>query len=173
MVSLERVSFFSLHLTGSNQPCRYQGKTACLYFKIIESLIERRPFLYQTKDGGVYHASEKGVEAVQQWSSNEPIMAFFDSDNSEMNGEPKSCLFHYSVQIIGATSPRGAYRGWLKQIMSTKTVFTKLAIGLWSARELIVHLSSPCIPGSIIFEPLQFEGGYHMLRYDEYETPPP
>ena len=40
--------------TGSNQPCRYQGKTTYLYVRIIESLIEGRPFLYQTKRRTVY-----------------------------------------------------------------------------------------------------------------------
>ena len=97
------MSFLSPRLTDSNHPCRYQGKTAYLYIKIIESLIKRRSFLYQTRNGGVYYAAEKGVEAVQQWSSKEPIMAFFDCDNDDENCEPKSCLVHSSVQIIVAT----------------------------------------------------------------------
>ena len=109
VVSLERVSFLSARLTGSNQPCRYQGKTAYLYIQIIESLIKRCPFLYQTKDGAVYYAAEKGVEAVQSWSSKEPIMAFFDNDNDDKS-QPKGFLLHSAVQIIVATSPRGAYR---------------------------------------------------------------
>ena len=31
-------------LAGSNQPCRYQGKTVYLYLRVIEFLIADRPF---------------------------------------------------------------------------------------------------------------------------------
>ena len=141
MVSLERVSFLSPRITGFNRLCRYPGKTVYLFVKIIESLIQRRPFLYQTNHGVVYYVSEKGAEAVQSWSSKEPIMAFFDCDNANYNSEsdPKPFLLEPSVQVIMTTSPRGAYRPWIKQTFANHHMsFTKLAISLWSARELFI-----------------------------------
>ena len=141
MVSLERVSCLPPLLTGSNQSCRYQGKTVYLYFKIVESKIKRRPFLYQTNHGAVYYVSEKGVEAAQSWSSEEPIMAFFDCDNANNNSESdlKTFLLKSSVQVIVTTPPSGAYRPWVEQTLGIgDVVFTKLAISLWSAPELFI-----------------------------------
>jgi len=97
VVNLERASFLSPGLTGSNQPCRYKGKTAYLYLRIIENMIEGRPFLYQAIGGTVYHVAENGVEAVQSWSSQEIIVAFVDGDEGDY--KPDEILLRRSVDL--------------------------------------------------------------------------
>ena len=77
------MSFLSRRLTGSDQPCRYQGKTAYLYLAIIESMIETRPFLFQTVGGIVYHVDGAGVNKIQSWSSEELIMALVDGNKAD------------------------------------------------------------------------------------------
>ena len=95
-------------------------------------MIEGCPFLYQASDGTVYHVSENGVEAIQVWLSDEVIVAFVDGD--EKNNDPKHMLRRDTVQIILATSPRGADRGWMKQVGGVTTFVTEL----WSPRELFL-----------------------------------
>ena len=83
--------FLVSHLTGSNQPYHYQGKTAYIYLRIIENMIEGRPFLFQVIDGTIYHIAEKGVEAVQSWSSKERIEAFVDGDKKKISSAVRRC----------------------------------------------------------------------------------
>jgi hypothetical protein len=134
VVNLERVSFLSPCLIGSNLPCRYQGKTVYLYLRIIESMIEGRPFLYQTRTGTVYHVAENGVDAVQSWSSDEPIVAFVDGDKRDY--EPDEIIQRRSVQIVVASFPSGINKRWMKQISGS--FFTELVVKLWSPRELLL-----------------------------------
>jgi hypothetical protein len=122
-------------LTGSNQPCQYQGKTAYLHLKIIESMIEGRQFLYQSEEGTVYHAAEERVEAVQSWRSEETIVAFIDCDSR--NSEPRGFLKRRSVQLIVAASPRGAFQKWTKQLGHGGFI-TTLVVRLWSYKELLL-----------------------------------
>ncbi len=136
MVNLERVRFLSPCRAGSNQPFRYQGKTAYLYLLIIESLIAGRPFLYQTRGRTLYHVAESGVEAIQSWSSDTPIVAFVDGDRGDC--EPQDFLFvHPEVKIIVASPPEGANQKWLDQT-GDNVDFTTLATGLWSLQELFL-----------------------------------
>jgi hypothetical protein len=139
VVNLERVRFLSELspcLAGSNQPCRYQGKTAYLYLKIIESLIAGSPFLYQTKERTVHHVNQEGVVAIRSpWLAKTHIVAFVDGDKGD--GEPHHFLDHSLVQIVVASSPRGAYRKWYKQSGNT-TSFTRLATRLWAPHELFL-----------------------------------
>ena len=110
-----------------------------LYLRVIECLIEGRPFLYQTKEGDVYHVAQNGVEAVRDWPLENPkthIMAFVDGDKGDC--EPKYFLLYPSVQIIVATS-RGVNQKWLWQLQSNhEIIFTELATDLWSLRELFL-----------------------------------
>ena len=127
LVSLSR-------LTGSNQPCRYQGITTYLYLKIIEFLLGGRPFLHQTMDGIVCHVTQNGVEAIpSSWSPETHIVAFVDADSGEtkLNNVLKDSL----VQIIVASSPKGAYQKWIKQA-SSDLIITNLAMSLWLPGEL-------------------------------------
>ena len=123
--------FLVSHLTGSNQPYHYQGKTAYIYLRIIENMIEGRPFLFQAIGGTVYHVAEKGVEAVQSWSSEETIEAFVDGDKKE----PSYILRRPSVQLIVASPPSGASPEWAKQIGPGSFV-TQLVVKPWSENEL-------------------------------------
>jgi hypothetical protein len=109
---------------------------AYLYLRIIESLIAGRPFLYQTKGGTVYHVAQNGAAAIpSSWSPETHIVAFVDGDKGDC--EPKGFLFSFLVQIIVASSPKGAYYRWIKQAGSN-TIVTKLATSLWSPRELFL-----------------------------------
>ena len=98
-------------------------------------MIEGRPFLYQALDGTVYHVNENGVQAIEFWSSHEDIVAFVDADSDENSYRPNlMLLLNVKVQIILATSPRGASQKWIKQAGHVKIIATKL----WSPRELFL-----------------------------------
>jgi hypothetical protein len=104
---------------------------------MIESLIAGRPFLYQTRDRAVYHVSQKGVEAIQpesSWLPETHIMAFVDGDGGTT--KPDGILIDPLVQIVIATSPKGANQKWIQQGVYTR--FTKLATSLWTPRELFL-----------------------------------
>jgi hypothetical protein len=98
-------------------------------------MIDGRQFLYQDIDRNVYHVSEGGVESIEQWTSTERIVAFVDGD--EGSYAPKRFLYRPYVQIIMAASPQGANAKWIKQVPVITSV-TKLAIKLWSPRELFL-----------------------------------
>jgi hypothetical protein len=95
-------------------------------------MIEGRPFLYQAVRGTVYYVAEKGVEAVESWSTEETTVAFVDGDNG-----PDEILLCRSVQLIVASSPKGAYQKWIKQTGHASFV-TKLAVKLYSREELLL-----------------------------------
>ena len=136
MVNPERVRLLSHCLAGSNQPCRYQGKTTYLYLKVIKSLIAGRPFLYQTKEGSVYHVTQNAVVAIESWSSQTHIVAFVDGDEGDY--KPPKFLFGPFVQIIVASPPKGADRPWVKQASPSTTIITKFATSLWSPCEVFL-----------------------------------
>ena len=94
-------------------------------------MIEGRSFLYQGLDRTVYHINENGVRAIQSWSSGE-IVAFVDGDRKSY--EPPLMLLNKNVQIILASSPKGASEKWTEQAGSVKVYATQL----WSPRELFV-----------------------------------
>ncbi len=96
-------------------------------------MIEGRPFLYQAKEGAVYHVDRMGVEVVQSWSSRDGIVAFIDGDKE--NYEPKSFLIQDTVQLIVASSPKGAYLKWIKY---AGPFIRKLVVKLWSLNELLL-----------------------------------
>jgi hypothetical protein len=98
-------------------------------------MIEGRPFLYQSKRGTVYHISAEGVKAVQSWPPKETAVAFIDGDRK--NYEPNDILLHNSVQLIVASSPRGAFPRWTKQLGPGSFV-TQLVVKLWSPEELFL-----------------------------------
>jgi hypothetical protein len=99
-------------------------------------MIEGRTFLYQAIGGSVYHVSQKGVEAVHSWSSEETIVAFVDGDKGDY--EPNGMiLICHSVQLIVAPSPKGAHQKWIKQTGHGSSD-TTLAVKLWSHEELLL-----------------------------------
>ena len=98
-------------------------------------MIEGRPFLYQTIGPVVFHVDEKGVEMVQSWSSQEPIVAYIDGD--EGDSKPEGFLVCSTVQLVVASPPKGAYKKWTKQT-GHATYITKLVTKLWSRKELFL-----------------------------------
>jgi hypothetical protein len=111
---------------------------------MIENMIEGRPFLYQAKEGVVYHVDKKGVEVVQSWSSRDEIVAFIDGDKGDY--EPKDFLTHQSVQLIVASSPKGVCCKWSK-----KMAILKLVVKLWSLNELLLTgLVLPLLPSTFV-----------------------
>ena len=64
-------------------------------------------------------------------------MAFVDGDNAI--SEPQDLLFCPNVQIIVATSPKGAHQPWIKQTEATRySDFIILATSLWSFAEVFL-----------------------------------
>ena len=90
------------------------------------------PFLYQTSNGDVYSVNKNGLYAIQFWSSDKDIVAFVDVGRN--NYDPNDMLHHPTVQIILATSLRGANWHWIKRAGG----ITKLITELWSPHELFV-----------------------------------
>ena len=95
-------------------------------------MIEGRPFLYQALDRTVYHFDEKGVHAIPSWSSNEEIVAFVDGD--ENNQPPNHMLRQGKVQLVLASSPKGARAKWTRQANFIRVIVTEL----WSPQELFL-----------------------------------
>ena len=95
-------------------------------------MIEGRPFLYEAIGRSVYHINENGVQAIQFWTSRHGIVAFVDADRDDY--EPSPILFSPKVQIILATSPKGANRKWKDQVGGIKAI----VITPWSRHELFL-----------------------------------
>jgi hypothetical protein len=110
------------------------GKTGYLFQRMVDSMIDHCPFLYQSVDGIVYHVSDTVIE-VNTWASKETIVAFVDADETLV--EPKGFIHQLSVQIIAASSPRGTRQLWLKQMGNSPTPL-KLVTALWSPSELFL-----------------------------------
>jgi hypothetical protein len=103
---------------------------------MIESLIAGRPFLYQGTDRAVYHVTQNGVEAIQlSWSPETHIIAFIDGVKDT---EPHDILKSPLVQLIVATSPKGAEQKWIKQYNTGDKIVRKLATRLWKRREFFL-----------------------------------
>ena len=97
-------------------------------------MIEGCPFLYQDPNRNVYHVSENGVSAVQEWLSNKSIVAFVDGDE---NYKPNAVLLRSSVQLVVASPPKGANDKWPEQAGQHVSV-TNLVVNLWSPKELFL-----------------------------------
>ena len=97
-------------------------------------MIKGCPFLYQARNGTVFHVNENGVQAIESWPSNTGIVAFVDGDNSDY--EPHDMLFKDGVQIIMASSPKGTMAKWIRQKQYGH--ITTIATNLWSASELFI-----------------------------------
>jgi hypothetical protein len=74
-------------------------------------MIEARPFLYQT------------------------TVAFVDGDKGDY--EPNGIFLGSSVQLIVASSPKGAYPKWPK-LIGPGSFVTPLVVKLWSYKELLL-----------------------------------
>jgi hypothetical protein len=122
-----------------------------LFLRIIEKMIEGRPFLYYGSSGTLYYVGEKGVDVAQRslWSSNEIIVALVDGD---ANHAPNHMLMliHDSVQLIVASSPKVSSE---KRIKQASTV-TKLAMDLWSQKELFLTWLVFAVPFNTRMKPL-------------------
>ena len=97
-------------------------------------MIKGRSFLFQPAKGIVYHVSEKGVEVVTSWSSKEEIVAFVNGDE---NFKPEHIIRLPSVKLIVASSRKGTYSDWAKQLGQGSFV-AQIAIKLWSPKELFL-----------------------------------
>ncbi|KAH9997437.1 hypothetical protein BJV74DRAFT_883436 [Russula compacta] len=91
------------------------GKTAYRYLRIIEQMIKGCSLLFQVNRTTVYHVSENGVEG---------------------DYKPNDLLFDEFVQLVVASSPKGAKQGWIKRAGCGARIRT-LVTKLWSLKELI------------------------------------
>jgi hypothetical protein len=98
-------------------------------------MIEGCPFLYQSMHRVVFHVTAGGVKVVKSLPTEKPIVAFIDGDKGDY--EPESFLLSRSVQLVVASSPKGASQKWTKQMGHASSI-TRLAIKLWSRKELFL-----------------------------------
>ena len=96
-------------------------------------MIEGRPFLYQDREGTVYHINENGVQAIRSWPLDINIVAFVDGD--KRGAEPRSMLWQDNVRIILASSPKGTQTSWAKQREAEIKI---IATTPWSDLELFI-----------------------------------
>ena len=112
-----------------------QGQTAYIHLRIIGSMIDGKPFLYQSLGGTVYHVSDIVTTITSLPSGSEEIVAYVDADEKKF--EPQMFLRHERVKIIAASSPSGTHQPWLTQMGNTGFPLT-FATALWTDRELFV-----------------------------------
>jgi hypothetical protein len=105
-----------------------------MYLKVVEFLIDGRPFLFQTFEGVVYHVSNT-VTRINTWSSSDQIVALVDADKTLI---PESFLRHPSVQLIAASSPASTEQARLWNQGDTSSYVFKLVVDLWSPNELFI-----------------------------------
>jgi len=110
------------------------GKTAYLYFWMIEYMLKGHPFWYQTIDGNVYYITDT-IISVSSLLLQETIVAFVDA-NSESYA-PVPTLINPHIQLVLASSPKGAKQRWLKQNPSGRFVI-KYASTLWNPRKFFI-----------------------------------
>jgi hypothetical protein len=72
--------------------------------EIIKSLIAGVPFLYQDKEGTVYHVSDNGVEANSSWGP-EANVAFVDGDSEDS----RPFVYSPTLRITVASSPNAHF----------------------------------------------------------------
>jgi hypothetical protein len=85
-------------------------------------MIEGRSFLFQDLERIVYHINKDGVQMISRWSLGE-IVAFVDADKK--NYEPHSMLLEENVQMILASSPKGANGKWITQANDIRAIVTE------------------------------------------------
>ena len=99
-------------------------------------MIEGCSFLFQANKNAVYHVSEDGVEAISSWESVTEITAFIDDDKGDY-APSDILLFQEAVQLVVASSPKGAKKQWMKQGGNGASVHA-IVTKLWSLNELIL-----------------------------------
>lgn len=125
------LSYFSSHLAT--------GKTAYLYYQLIQSILAGTRCLYQTipteRDGNPVYLIDSFIKVVESWP-NEHITAFFDADGP--SSRPAEFLLnHLFVKIIAACSPNNAFQQWIKKPVCPTWVSRRITT-LWSRKELFL-----------------------------------
>ena len=129
------LSIFKFLLSNLTWCDKTSGKTAEIHLKIIEYMIERRPFIYQTLDGDVYEVSDTCVSIDQHWSPTAPITAFLDADSDSFKLQP--FLNRPYVQLILASSPKGTSSSYLRQL-AQDGIMMRFVAALWSPNEFFL-----------------------------------
>ena len=129
------LSIFNLFLSNLTWCDKTSGKTAYIHLKMIEYMIERRPFIYQTLDGDVYEVSDTLVSIDKRWSPTAPITAFIDADSDTFKLQP--FLNRPYVRLILASSPKGTSSSYWRQL-AQDGIMRRFVAALWSPKELFL-----------------------------------
>ena len=129
------LSIFRFLLSNLTWCDKTSGKTAYIHLKMIEYMIQRRPFIYQTLDGDVYEVSDTCVSIDKHWSPTAPITAFLDADSDSFTLRP--FLNHPYVQLILASSPKGTSSSYLRQL-AQDGIMMRFVAALWSPNEFFL-----------------------------------
>ena len=123
------VFFLMLDLTQT------QGKTTYIYLRMIWSMINGEPFLYQSLGGTVYHVSDIVTTITSLPSGPADIVAYVDANEKKF--EPQMFIRRPWIKIIAASSPSGTDQPWLKQMGNIGFPLT-FATALWTDTELFI-----------------------------------
>lgn len=102
---------------------------------MIEYMLARRPFVYQTPHAEVYEVSDVCVPLRNRWPSQGPITTFFDMDFDTFELNPFLC--HSSIRLIAASSLRGCERLCESEYLPEELILP-LAQALWTPSELFI-----------------------------------
>ncbi|EDR10192.1 uncharacterized protein LACBIDRAFT_293779 [Laccaria bicolor S238N-H82] len=115
------------------------GKTAYLYYILIQSMLAGTRCLFQTVETEAHdtiYLIDSSVEVVNFWPDDEYIIAFFDADGP--SSRPAHFLLnHHFVKIIATCSPNNAYQEWIEKPISPNWVSRRITT-LWSPQELFL-----------------------------------
>ncbi|EDR09963.1 uncharacterized protein LACBIDRAFT_318345 [Laccaria bicolor S238N-H82] len=149
------------------------GKTAYLYYILIQSMLAGTRCLFQTVETEAHdtiYLIDSSVEVVNFWPDDEYIIAFFDADGP--SSRPAHFLLnHHFVKIIATCSPNNAFQEWIEKPISPNWVSRRITT-LWSPQELFLtgmFLAPPDLSYSWLRESTRYFG---FNPRDCFHTPP-
>jgi hypothetical protein len=112
-----------------------QGKTSYIHLRMVGSMINGEPFLYQSLRGTVYHVSDTITKITSLPSGSGDIVAYVDADEKKF--EPQMFIRHPRSRLLRPHHQGAQHQPWLKQMGNVRFPLT-FATALWTDSELFV-----------------------------------
>ncbi|KIK03233.1 hypothetical protein K443DRAFT_5495 [Laccaria amethystina LaAM-08-1] len=116
------------------------GKTAYLYYRLIQSMVAGTRCLFQPipnerNENTVYLISESSIKITNSWST-ERITVFFDADGPSCR-PAQFIIDNRFIKIVGACSPAIEEQKWTSRLASG-AILSRIVTTLWSRQELFL-----------------------------------